>query len=137
MNYTKSAEDVVSFTQFTFNDEESFQISGTTANGTDTVSFSMNLPSFNVATHTKSANRDAVTLSIRFENTFDNYSSDPFTFGNIDTSVIDYQIDITSSSEDNVIGTFSGTLMDSEGVTVEVDGEFVAINALAILGNLF
>lgn len=137
VNYTKAEDNAVSFTKFTFNDEESFQINGTTANGTDTVSFSMDIPSFNVATYTKAANGTDVTLSVVFQNTLERYSSDPFVFGNVDTSVIDYEINITSSSAETVNGTFSGTLMNSDGETVEVDGEFVAIDALAVLGSLF
>ncbi|MEM7297367.1 MAG: hypothetical protein AAF391_03775 [Bacteroidota bacterium] len=134
--YSKAEDYVVSFSNITFNDEETFQVNGTMANGTDTVSFSLDIPNFNVATYTQANNGDEVTLSIRFEESFESYSSDPFTFGDIDRSAIDYEIAITASNEDNVNGTFSGTLMNSDGETVEVDGEFVAINALAALGNL-
>ena len=137
VNYTKAENFAVGFSQVTFNDEETFQINGTTANGTDSVSFSIDLPSFNVATYTKSANGDEVNLSITFEETFVIYSTNPFTFGNVDESVIDYQVEITSSNAENVSGTFSGTLMNSEGETVAVTGQFVAIDPFAALGSLF
>ncbi|MEO9872712.1 hypothetical protein [Ekhidna sp.] len=135
--YNKEENFAVSFSQITFNDEETFQINGSVVNGTDTVGFSLSLPSFNTGTYTKANNTDEVKLSISFTEAFSSYSTDPFIFDDIDTSVIDYEINITTSNDENVSGNFDSILMNSDGETVEVSGEFVSIDGLAALGGLF
>ena len=132
--YTKSANQVVSFSHSSFSGIEIFNIGGTVPHGGDTISFSLNLPSFNIATHTKEETGDDAELNIYFEDFFITYSSNPLIFENAE-DITDYTIHITSSEDKVISGTFSGTLMNSNEQTIEVHGDFIAIDALSTLSS--
>ena len=132
--YKKPSDDEIAFVEFSFNEETSYSIGGDVVNGADTVNFSLNVPSLEVATYTKSANGDEASISITPSDE-STYSTDIF---GQDTDITDYEIKITERNDKTVSGTFSATVQSfGDESTKEVSGEFVAIDFASFFGDLF
>ncbi|NQZ78965.1 MAG: hypothetical protein HRT61_23035, partial [Ekhidna sp.] len=61
VSYTKSTDSEIVVIEVTFNEVTTYAMGGDMVNGTDTISFSVNIPSLSEQTYTKSANGDEAT----------------------------------------------------------------------------